>query len=104
MDWLDTYVLLLARIRGPVETVLGEHPWVIGATSKSPHKVNGKFHLPIAWGIEVFKLDIFGLKKGMFILFSRALWGRVIFSVSEIILWITRLPILQNRNGRDNAP
>jgi hypothetical protein len=104
MDWLDTYILLQARIQGPVETIVVEDPWIIGATNKSPHKVNGKFHLPIMWGLEVFKLDIFQLKKGLLGFFSRALWGRIIFSVSEIILWIASLPIVRSRNGRDNLP
>ena len=55
MDWLDTYLLLRVRTEGRAQVICDIEPWVIGSSSKRPHKVNGRFLNPIKWCVQVLR-------------------------------------------------
>jgi hypothetical protein len=56
---------------------------VIGLSGKPNHKVNGKFHNPLPWGLEVARfLWIYG-SLGMFITFLRVLAGKSRFAIND---------------------
>lgn len=90
MDWLDTYLLLRARLEGKVVTIPDREPWVIGAIKKDPHRVNGRFHSPIRWGFEVLRLSSTYRTPRFYRYFLRASVGRILFSVAEFLTWIMK--------------
>jgi hypothetical protein len=84
MDWLDTYILLCARIQGIVVQHHDAGPWTIGHTSKSPHRVNGKFHNPIRWFFKVLLLYGFGKPLKVYVSLFRSLAAKAQFSLEEL--------------------
>lgn len=83
-DWLDTYLLTRAVVRG--RGVVQIPGWrVIGNSPKTPHRVNGKYHVPIGWIVRSAALlllspsrAIRGMKS-----FARGAKNRLLFSLFE---------------------
>jgi hypothetical protein len=84
MDWLDTFILLCARTNGRVELAEALGPWILGHSNKAPHKVNGRFHNPLRWGLQVLRLYGFRRSPRDYVSLLRAFAGKAHFGLIEL--------------------
>ena len=83
-DWLDTYLLTRAVVRGRGVVQLPGFR-VIGNAPKAPHRVNGKYHVPIGWILRSAALLLLSQSRefGEVKSFARGAKNRIFFSLIE---------------------
>ncbi len=90
MDWLDSYILLVARLEGRVAVAPSEFRSTIGYAEKAPQRVNGKFHNPFGWAMTVIRFMRFGRPFSMYWEFLSSLRVRSRFSIGELFEYLVR--------------